>query len=99
MWTALNWLSVGPIMLSCQHGNDPSGSIKSRKFDYLDDYVHGVKRNIQICRVGIGKKTKHSPCVMKSTSVHYNWSESIVFIHAVHILHRMFPQCRICGSL
>lgn len=95
MWTGLNWLSIGPIMSSCQHGRDPSGSIKSRKFDYLDDYVHVMKRNIRICRVGIEKKTKHSPPAMKFTNVHYNCSESIVFIHAVHIIHRMFPQCRI----
>lgn len=56
MWTELNWLSIGPIMSSCQHGNDPSGSIKSRKFDYLDDYLHVTKRNIHICRVGIEKR-------------------------------------------
>jgi len=95
MWTALNWLSIGPITSSCQHGNDPSGSIKSRKFDYLDDHVHTMKRNIHICRVEIEKKMKHCPPAMKSTNVHYKWSESIVFVHAVHIIHRMFPQCRI----
>jgi len=87
MWSGLNWLSIGQIMSSCQHGHDPSGSIKSRKFDYLDDYVHVMKRNIRIHRVGIEKKTKHSPPAMKSTNVHYNWSESIVFIHAVYIIY------------
>jgi len=62
MWTGLNWLSIGPIMSSCQHGNDPSESIKSGKFDYLDNYVHVMKRNMCICGVGIGKKEAFSTC-------------------------------------
>jgi hypothetical protein len=29
----------GPVVDSCEHGNEPSGSIKGREFtDYLSDY-------------------------------------------------------------
>jgi len=68
MWTGLNWLSIGPIMSSCQHGNDPSGSIKIRKFYYLDDYLHTMKRNKHICRVGIKKDDAFSTC----DEIYYN---------------------------
>jgi hypothetical protein len=28
----------GPVLGSCEHGNEPSGSIKGRDFDQLSDY-------------------------------------------------------------
>jgi hypothetical protein len=37
MWTGCIWLRIGPVAGSCEHGNDPSCSIKDRDFDQLID--------------------------------------------------------------
>jgi hypothetical protein len=29
VWTGLIWLRIGPVEGPCEHGNEPSGSIKS----------------------------------------------------------------------
>jgi len=34
MWTGFIWLCVGTVAGSCEHGNNPSGSIKDG--DFLD---------------------------------------------------------------
>jgi hypothetical protein len=28
VWTGLIWLRIGPLKVSCEHGNEPLGSIK-----------------------------------------------------------------------
>jgi hypothetical protein len=37
VWTGLSWLRIGPVEGSCEHGNEPSGSIKC--WEVLE-YVH-----------------------------------------------------------
>jgi hypothetical protein len=32
LWTGFNWLRLGPVAGSCEHGNEPSGSIKGGAF-------------------------------------------------------------------
>ena len=38
-WTGLNWLRAGQVASCCQHGNEPSDSIKLREYlDQLRNY-------------------------------------------------------------
>jgi hypothetical protein len=38
MWTGCMWIRIGPVAVSCEHGNETSDSIKCGKFlDLLSD--------------------------------------------------------------
>jgi len=39
MMTEFNWLWIGPVADSCEHGNEPSGSMEGEEFlDYFSDW-------------------------------------------------------------
>jgi hypothetical protein len=35
--TGFNWLRLGPVACLCEHGNEPSGSIRKDNFDKQSD--------------------------------------------------------------
>jgi hypothetical protein len=32
MWNEFVWIRIGPVVDTCEHGNEPSGSVKGREF-------------------------------------------------------------------
>jgi hypothetical protein len=41
-WTGYVWLRIGPVARSCEHGNEPSGSVKGEEFPECprNDWLH-----------------------------------------------------------
>jgi len=38
-WEVVDWIRLGPVVGFCEHGNEPSDSIKGGEFlDYMSDY-------------------------------------------------------------